>query len=543
MTFNLSFPTEGGQEHPLRLDVGETLFVLGANGTGKSSLMFRFTAQNYGHARKVSAHRQTWMQSDALDLTPSNKLQTEQSIQQQDRNDQSRYRDPFAAQRASIAIFELVDAENRRARAMARAYDDRRMDDLAAEAEAESPITVINELLRESHIPIEISIRDNEQVTASKNGGPEYGAAQLSDGERNALLISANVLTAPPASLLLIDEPERHLHRSIIAPLLGALFTRRKDCGFVISTHDAELALESRESRALLLRSCVFDGQAPRAWEADELAAGAPLDDGLKRDLLGSRRRILFVEGTDSSIDKPLYSLVFPMVSVVPKGSCAEVEQAVAGSRAAEALHWLRAYGVVDGDGLDADQIADRRERGVYALPFYSAEAIYFHPTVIARVASRQSLVHGADEDALVSAATVAGVAAIRDHTGRLSDKAAKKAVRRAVLERIPNDNELLAGDDLHIENHARTIRAARKRELDAAVGRNDWEEILKLCPVRESNALDGISTALRFAKRAHYLAAVRHLLGEDADALSDVRALFGDLPAEILGPIPAPPE
>ena len=152
MTFDLSYPTEAGDVHPLQLDVGETLFVLGANGTGKSSLMFRFTRQNRGHARKVSAHRQTWMQSDALDLTPSNKLQTEQQIQNQDRNDQSRYRDPFAAQRASIAIFELVDAENRRARAMARAYDDRRMDDLASEAKVESPIAVINALLRESHI-------------------------------------------------------------------------------------------------------------------------------------------------------------------------------------------------------------------------------------------------------------------------------------------------------------------------------------------------------------------------------------------------------
>ena len=67
-------------------------------------------------------------------------------------------------------------------------------------------------------------------------------------------------------------------------------------------------------------------------------------------------------------------------------------------------------------------------------------------------------------------------------------------------------------------------------------MGRNDWEAILRLCPVRESAALDRISTALRFARRVDYLAAVRHLLGEDADALSDVRALFGDLPAEILG-------
>ncbi|MCY4239749.1 MAG: AAA family ATPase [Rhodospirillaceae bacterium] len=536
MTFDLSFPTEANQVHPLRLHVGETLFVLGANGTGKSSLMFRFNAQNRGHARKVSAHRQTWMQSDALDLTPSDKLQTEQNIRNQDQNDQSRYRDPYAAQRASIAVFELVDAENRRARAMASAYDDGRMDDLATEAEADSPITVINELLRESHIPIKISIRDNEQVTASKNGGPEYGAAQLSDGERNVLLISANVLTAPPGSLLLIDEPERHLHRSIIAPLLGALFEQRNDCGFVISTHDVELALESRESRVLLLRSCAFDGPVPRTWEADELAAGAPPDDGLKRDILGSRRRILFVEGTDWSIDKPLYSLIFPMVSVVPKGSRAEVEQAVAGSRAAETLHWLRAYGIVDGDGMDADQITAWRERGVYTLPYYSAEAVYFHPTVIARVASRQSSVLGTDEGILVSAATEAGVAAVRDHTERLSEKAAKKAVRRAVLERIPNDDELLAGNDLRIDNHAGTIRAAMKRELDAAVDRNDWEAILRMCPVRESAALDRVSTALKFARRANYLAAVRHLLGEDANALSDIRALFGDLSSEISG-------
>ena len=66
-------------------------------------------------------------------------------------------------------------------------------------------------------------------------------------------------------------------------------------------------------------------------------------------------------------------------------------------------------------------------------------------------------------------------------------------------------------------------------------MGRNDWGEILRLCPIRESPALDHVSTALRFAKRTDYLSAVRHMLREDADALSEVRALFGNLPAEIL--------
>ena len=43
-------------------------------------------------------------------------------------------------------------------------------------------------------------------------------------------------------------------------------------------------------------------------------------------------------------------------------------------------------------------------------------------------------------------------------------------------------------------------------------------------------------STALRFARRADYLAGRPASADEDEDALSDVRALFGDPPAEILG-------
>jgi predicted ATPase len=91
---------------------------------------------------------------------------------------------------------------------------------------------------------------------ARKNDGTEFSAAQLSDGERKALQIAGSVLTAPPGTLFLIDEPERHLHRSIISPLLIQLFERRRDCGFIISTHDHDLPLDAFEARTLLLRSC-----------------------------------------------------------------------------------------------------------------------------------------------------------------------------------------------------------------------------------------------------------------------------------------------
>ena len=429
-----------------------------------------------------------------------------------------------------MTVYELIDAENVRARAMAAAFDAGEMTRLTEAAKTQAPITVINEILLQSNLPIEISVRANERVMASKSGGPEYSAAELSDGERNAVLIAGSVLTVPPGTLLIIDEPERHLHRSIVSPLLGHLFERRSDCGFVISTHDHDLPFGDPKARTLLLRSCSFSGQKVRSWEADELPAGAAIDDVLKRDLLGSRQNIVFVEGTENSLDKSLYSLIFPEVSVIPKGSCYDVEHAVLGARSAEELHWLQAFGIVDCDGFDAAQIAAKRERCVYPLPYYSVEAIYFHPKIIEKIAVRQAFVSGDNGSQLAKSALASGVAAIEGHTERLSRKAAKKAIRKAVMEQIPSDENLLTGGDVQIVNDADAMHATRKKELDAAVESGNWERILRACPVRECNALEDISTSLKFRRREDYQRAVRHLLTEDAEALRFVRDLFGDL-------------
>ena len=530
MSFDLNFPAQNAHGLTLQLEAGETLFVLGANGTGKSSLMFHFAQRNLGKTRKISAHRQTWMNTDALDMTPATKLQTEQNIQNTDRNLKSRYRDDYAAQRASMTIYELIDAENVRARGITALVDAGDMEAAAETAREDAPITVINELLRQANIPINISIRKNERVMASKDGGPEYSAAELSDGERNALLIAGNILTAPSGTLLIIDEPERHLHRSIISPLLSQLFELRSDCGFVVSTHDHDLPLEVPGAQILLLRSCNFNGQNVQSWEADELSAGTPIDDILKRDLLGARRRILFVEGNGSSLDKPLYNLIFPMVSVITKGSCHDVERAVVGVRAGEGFHWLRAFGVADGDGYAPDQIQVKRDKGVYVLPFYSVEAIYFHPQIIKRIAARMGAIKGDDAPALIEKALAAGVAAIADHTERLSLKVAKKSVRKLITEQIPNDDDLLVSQPVTLQNNATAILAKRKEELDAAVANSDWETILTKSPVRESSALADIATALGFPKMRDYEKAVRHLLAEDDEALAFVRGLFDNL-------------
>ncbi|MEH2078530.1 MAG: AAA family ATPase [Nostoc sp.] len=367
MTFDLTIPRSAGEPLNLTVSVGEKLFILGANGTGKSSLMQQLYTPHYANARRISAHRQNWFSSNAMDLSPKQKQDYESNMRSGDTNLQSRWKDDFAKQRTSIAIYDLIDAENVRARSIAGAVDGNNIELAKTLSKQHAPIKLINELLRLSNIPIEISVSENDEVVASKCGGTPYSVAELSDGERNALLIAANVLTLKSGTLLLIDEPERHLHRSIISPLLTLLFSIRHDCAFIVSTHDVMLPLDNPGARTLLIRGCTYAHSSVSGWDADLVPPETEIDDDLKKDILGARRKLLFVEGTERSLDKPLYSLMFPNVSVVAKSNCRDVEHAVSSIRDAGNLHWLHAFGIVDNDRRTEADINQLKQKGVYA--------------------------------------------------------------------------------------------------------------------------------------------------------------------------------
>src|SRR5205823_3931565 len=127
------------------------------------------------------------------------------------------------------------------------------------------------------------------------------------------------------------------------------------------------------------------------AYEADLLPVASNIDDDLKKDIFGARQKILFVEGTDQSLDKPLYSQVFPSVSVISKSNCRDVEHAVRGIRDANELHWVKPFGIVDGDGRQQAELDELKTKGVYAVSAYSIESIYYHIDVQRRVAERHA--------------------------------------------------------------------------------------------------------------------------------------------------------
>ena len=406
---------------PLALELrnGDPVFVVGPNGAGKSALINRAAAQVGDRARVVWAHRQTWLNDSAVTLTAYDRLRQEPQVRTWDRSPNARWRDAHCHWRPLAALFDLVRAETARAQRIAQAVDKANGErDLKVAQELarsdQKPIARLNEMFRAAELPIEIEMTPAQEILARKHSSAPYPVSELSDGERNALLLAADVLGAEEGKVILIDEPERHLHRAITAPLLTELFAARPDCAFLVATHDLSLVMENRGRRVLLLRDCRFGEGGRVEWDLDVLEGEADIPDDVKRMILGARRVLLFVEGTQSSRDQPLYRILFTDVTVYPCGSAEDVIKTVRSLRKVEHLHWVRAFGIVDRDHRGEEETEDLRQEGIHPLAVSTVEALSYHPRAIALVANHQAKTFGCDASNLAAEAVNAALDELR---------------------------------------------------------------------------------------------------------------------------------
>ena len=546
-----SFPDMNGDQRELFVKPGGILFVVGANGSGKSSLMQRFFTQHKNNAKRISAHRQTWFTSNTLDFTPTSRKQIGEQIENLDMREEARWKDEYASQRLGAAIFDLINADNVRSRKIAEKIDLGALEAaLAANKEEgtpqvviealeakkeEAPLKMLNEILKTANLHIEIFIENDEQIFARKSGSDPYSIAELSDGERNAILIGASVLTADPGMVIIIDEPERHLHRSIVSPLLSTLFQKQEDCVFIISTHDVFLPLDNKEAETLLIRSCRWGKKSATGWDTDLLRPDTDVSEDVRRAILGARRTVLFIEGTDNSLDEQIYEILFPKISIVPVKSSTDVERATKGARATEALNWVMAYGLVDADDRTTDQLEELKAAGIYGLDCYSVESLYYHPEMIARLASKQAQLTGENADKLQEGALAAALCSIRPHRDRLCARIVERKVKHEITKSLPNHQYIAKNGSFTSQLDLKSYLDQECAKFDTFVEANDVRGLIERYPVRETPALDNIASQLNFKTTGKYEMAVRKMLVDDEGARNVLAGLFRDL-AAVLG-------
>ena len=526
----LAIPTFSGDPLKLTLAKGDRVFIVGANGSGKSALIQHIVAKKPGnYMERIPAHRRTWFHTDSVDITARDRLNYSKSNFHQELEDESRWTDVFAQERQSAVLFDLVDSENLRARTIAQFVDNHEMENARKTAAASaSPFARINELLKIGNLAVSLEYSNFERLLARhQNGSEQYSIAQMSDGERSAATIAAMVLTVLPGTILLIDKPERHLHPSISKPFLRALFQCRSDCTFVVSTNDIALPAAHSEARVLLVRSCRWLGTKADAWDLDLLEPKTELPEDLRRDILGSRKRILFVEGADSgSLDLSIYRELFPGISIISKGSCTEVTRAVYGLRNAKDLHRVEAFGLIDRDNRLNDEIEELANCYVFALDVCTVESLYYCSDAIAAVAHQQAASLDDSADQLFEAARKRALAALG--RGRLSEEMAARRCERKLQDKLqsksPGWKQIRDFPEQVVEESVEPFYCEEMSKFDDLLAKRNLDTLVARYPLKYSNVFPEIARALKLDGRDTYERMLLARVRSDAKLAQNLR-------------------
>lgn len=384
MTFNISIPTSSGQES-ITLDKGASLIFVGANGGGKTRLAVRIEEQVGSSSRRISAHR-------SLTLNPkvqkTSELEARQGLKEGGPSAGYMRAHHRWQNNAAVALLNDFDflvqalfAEQTNAAFRTHvAVRGGKTEDFGA--------TKLEQLAEIWHrlLPHRTLVLSGDDIRVAVAGSTEtYSAEQMSDGERSVFYLVGQVLMAEPDSLLIFDEPELHVHRSITGKLWDELEAARQDCAFVIITHDLEFAA-ARVGKKFVIR----EYSPTNNWVIEQVPESAGFDEEITTAILGSRRPILFTEGTSASLDQAIYRACFPEWTVIPRGSCEEVIHSVVTMRKNSTLTRVTCSGIVDADDYEEADIERLKALNIGVLPVSEIENLILLPTVSRAIAEHE---------------------------------------------------------------------------------------------------------------------------------------------------------
>lgn len=371
------------QNEELSLGLGKTTIIIGANGSGKTKLAAYIEEQLGEKAHRISAHRALSLEpsvskipekkaekllkigsdSDSFNISDRNSLRWKHKSSTYLLNDFNILLQYLFAQQANLAVLnnqkynkkeEIIESETK-------------LDRLKKAWELLLPH-------RRLHITA-----DDIQVSSINSGNSSYSASELSDGERAIFYILGQVLAASENSVLIFDEPELHIHKSIISNLWDKVEELRPDCYFLIITHDIEFAA-TRTAKKYVIRNYYTDP----AWDITYFP-DSQFDEETISLILGSRKPILFIEGILTSLDNEVYRHCYPEWTVIPRGSCKDVIQAVSSIRNLTQnmpLLNIRCAGIVDLDSREDDELNKLNSLNIHVLPVSEIENIFSLPNI-----------------------------------------------------------------------------------------------------------------------------------------------------------------
>ncbi|MGE3599324.1 MAG: ATP-dependent endonuclease [Dehalococcoidia bacterium] len=421
------------------------IVIVGPNGAGKTRLGSEITKRNSGE--RIAAVRNVVI-PDEIPLNTQERASNEVRSQLDSSQNQ-----PWTMSNEITHLLAKLKAQDSES-----AIEYRNKSFTApGDTPPETKITRLSRFWRENFPGREIDFSSHALKARSRLSGTEvsYAVSQMSDGERVAVLLAARVLDARPG-LVVVDEPEVHLHPVMARHLWNEFESLRPDCRFLYITHDLPFALSRADAQFLVVRP----GSSPQL-----VPTYKDIPSDVFQSILGAAsfsvaaRKIVFCEGkVGGERDAALYDAWFddPEVAVIPVGSNGHVQRAVEVFGSSAPVRNLEAIGIVDRDYWPDDALA-RLPPSIHVLPVHEVESLLCVEGVFRAVGSHLRL-EPADIDARYRAF---GEAARREFHGAL--------LHKQILERAKRRVEVLALSALNAASPAADLDDTRN-SLDAAL-------------------------------------------------------------------------
>ena len=375
--FKYALPDENNNPVSQEID-SNSLIIIGANGSGKSKLGAWIEENDTENVHRIGAQRN-------LNFNEYIPLKSyEQAKNSVLFGNEKEHNKGYRWNWGHLTTTLLNDYENVLAALIA--LNSKQTEDFVKECKRNEkegvtypkvPKTVIDELLEIWDIVFpqrSIKIEDSKVIASFKqaeNKDTLYKGSEMSDGERVALYLIAQCLSVPANKVLIVDEPELHLHRSIMNRLWCELEKKRSDCLFIYITHDTNFAALHSQAKKIWVKE--YDGCK---WTLEEINS-SELPEQLMLDIMGNRKKVIFVEGTDESYDTKLYSEIYKSYYVIPCGGCSNVIARTKAMRDTPQLHDIECFGIIDRDYRGEAEINAYREHHIYTLKVAEVENLF----------------------------------------------------------------------------------------------------------------------------------------------------------------------
>lgn len=249
----------------------------------------------------------------------------------------------------------------------------------------EKPITNLDKIKKiwEQILPHRKLKKSAGKIEAYPSGKKDniYNASEMSDGERVILYIIGQVISVPENAIIILDEPEMHIHKSLIKKIFDLIEAERQDCMFIYLTHDIDFACSRQDAIKIWVKE--YNGDT---WDY-EVIRDNNIPEDLYLEILGSRKPILFVEGKKGGIDEKLLEAVFSdNYTIIPVGSCEKVCSITKAFNEKKEFHNISAKGIIDRDRRTDEEILNIGDN-IWVLEVAEIENLLLLEQIVKQVA------------------------------------------------------------------------------------------------------------------------------------------------------------